>query len=101
MEAVEVAVEQAVERGQGEAVSPLFAEIHAQYGAAFDAALARNVADALAEDIGAGDLTGRLVHADDVRDARIVVREDAVLCGVLWFNAVMREVDPRIDVRWL
>ncbi len=81
-------------------MSPLFAEIHAQYGAAFDAALARNVADALAEDVGAGDQTGRLVPADDVRDARIIVREDAVLCGVPWFNAVMREVDPRIDVQW-
>ena len=45
-------------------VSPLFAEIHAQYGEAFDAALARNVADALAEDIGSGDQTGRLVPAD-------------------------------------
>ncbi|HWX11050.1 MAG TPA: nicotinate-nucleotide diphosphorylase (carboxylating), partial [Trinickia sp.] len=94
------AVEGAVERNQVEAVSPLFAEIYAQYGAAFDAALARNVADALAEDIGAGDQTGRLVPADDVRNARIIVREDAVLCGVLWFNAVMRQVDPRIDVQW-
>ncbi|MFM0230394.1 carboxylating nicotinate-nucleotide diphosphorylase [Paraburkholderia sediminicola] len=94
------AVEGAVERNQVEAVSPLFAEIHAQYGAAFDAALARNVADALAEDVGAGDQTGRLVPADDVRNARIIVREDAVLCGVLWFNEVMRQVDPRIDVQW-
>jgi nicotinate-nucleotide pyrophosphorylase (carboxylating) len=52
------------------AVSPLFAEIHAEYGAAFDAALARNVADALAEDIGTGDQTGRLVPADDARSIR-------------------------------
>jgi nicotinate-nucleotide pyrophosphorylase (carboxylating) len=81
-------------------VSPLFAEIHAQYGAAFDAALARNVADALAEDIGSGDQTGRLVPADDVRNARIIVREEAVLCGVPWFDAVMRAVDPRIEVQW-
>ena len=66
------AVEGAVERNQVEAVSPLFAEIHAQYGAAFDAALARNVADALAEDVGAGDQTGRLVPADD-RIARFAV----------------------------
>ncbi len=60
----------------------------------------RNVADALAEDVGAGDQTGRLVPADDVRDARIIVREEAVLCGVPWFNEVMRQVDPRIDVQW-
>ncbi|MFP3590105.1 nicotinate-nucleotide diphosphorylase (carboxylating), partial [Paraburkholderia sp. SIMBA_055] len=47
-------------------MSLLFAEIRAQYGAAFDAAQTRNVADALAEDIGAGDETGRLVPADEV-----------------------------------
>jgi len=82
------------------AASPLLDEVRAQYGAAFDAALARNVAAALAEDVGAGDQTGRLVPADEVRDARILVREDAVLCGVLWFDEVMRRVDSRIDVRW-
>jgi nicotinate-nucleotide pyrophosphorylase (carboxylating) len=82
------------------AVSPLFAEIHAEYGAALDAALARNVADALAEDIGIGDQTGRLVPVDEIRNARITVREEAVLCGVLWFDAVMRAIDPRIEVQW-
>ena len=74
-------------------VSPLFAEIRARYGAAFDAALARNVADTLAEDVGDGDRTGRLVPADSIRDARILVREEAVLCGVPWFVAVMQQVE--------
>lgn len=83
-----------------QAVSPLIEEIRAQYGAAFDAALARNVAEALAEDVGTGDVTGRLVPADAVREARIIVREEAVLCGVPWFAAVMRAVDPAIDVEW-
>jgi len=90
----------AVEFAREDAASPLFAEVRAQYGEAFDAAIARNVADALAEDIGSGDQTGRLVPADDLRDARIIVREDAVLCGVLWFNEVLQRVDARIDVRW-
>lgn len=94
------AIQEAVLFGPEQAVSPLFAEIHAQYGAAFDAALTRNVADALAEDIGSGDQTGRLVPAGEVRNARIIVREDAVLCGVPWFNGVLRAVDPRIDVQW-
>jgi nicotinate-nucleotide pyrophosphorylase (carboxylating) len=84
----------------GDVVSPLFAEIRAQYGDALDVALARNVTDALAEDVGSGDLTGYLVPADEMRDARIIVREEAVLCGVMWFGEVMRRVDPRIDVRW-
>jgi nicotinate-nucleotide pyrophosphorylase (carboxylating) len=83
-----------------EAASPLLAEVREQYGAAFDAAIARNIADALAEDVGSGDQTGRLVPADEMRDARIIVREEAVLCGVLWFDGVMQSVDPRIEVRW-
>ena len=83
-----------------DAVAPVLDEVRSQYGAAFDAAIARNVADALEEDVGPGDQTGRLVPADDVRDARIIVREDAVLCGVLWFDGVVKQVDPRIEVRW-
>ncbi|WP_213299950.1 carboxylating nicotinate-nucleotide diphosphorylase [Paraburkholderia sacchari] len=83
-----------------DAVAPVLDEVRAQYGAAFDAAIARNVADALEEDVGPGDQTGRLVPADEVRDARIIVREDAVLCGVLWFDGVVKRVDPRIEVRW-
>jgi nicotinate-nucleotide pyrophosphorylase (carboxylating) len=89
-----------VEFARVEAVSPLFAEVRAQYGEAFDAAIARNVADALDEDVGGGDQTGRLVPADDLRDARIIVREEAVLCGVPWFNEVLHRVDPRMDVQW-
>lgn len=82
------------------AVSPLYDDIRAQYGAAFDDALARNVADVLAEDIGPGDQTGRLVAAGERRRASIIVREEAVLCGVPWFDAVMRRVEPTIGVRW-
>ncbi|WP_175940601.1 carboxylating nicotinate-nucleotide diphosphorylase [Caballeronia sp. BCC1704] len=80
--------------------SPIFDEVRSQYGEAFDAALARNVADTLAEDIGPGDVTGRLVPADARRTARIIVREDAVLCGAPWFDEVMRRVDASIEVEW-
>lgn len=83
-----------------DAVSPLFADISREYGAAFDAAIARNVADALAEDVGNGDQTGRLVPDGAPRRARVIVREDAVLCGVPWFDAVVRAVDPSIEVDW-
>lgn len=85
----------------GQLVSPLFDEIRAQYGAAFDQALARNVSDALAEDIGDGDRTGLLVPAGMERTARIIVREEAVLCGVPWFEGVMQRVDASIRVEWL
>jgi len=82
-------------------VSPLFEEIRALYGEAFDQALQRNVTDALAEDIGDGDRTGLLVPATARRTARITVREEAVLCGVSWFEAVMRRVDESIRIEWL
>ncbi|CAM2149017.1 Nicotinate-nucleotide pyrophosphorylase [carboxylating] [Pararobbsia alpina] len=75
-------------------------EIRALYGAALDDALKRNVADALAEDIGTGDLTGLLVPEGAPRRARVIVREHAVLCGVPWFNEVVRSVDPSIEIDW-
>ncbi|RKP56732.1 carboxylating nicotinate-nucleotide diphosphorylase [Pararobbsia silviterrae] len=75
-------------------------EIRALYGAALDDALRRNVADALAEDVGSGDLTGQLVPEGPPRRARVIVREDTVLCGVPWFNEVMRSVDPTLRIEW-
>ncbi len=75
-------------------------EVRAQYGAALDDALARNVADALAEDVGSIDQTGRLVPEGPARRARVIVREEAVLCGSPWFNEVMRSVDPSIRIEW-
>ncbi|HEV7833788.1 MAG TPA: carboxylating nicotinate-nucleotide diphosphorylase [Caballeronia sp.] len=82
-------------------VSPLLEEIRALYGAAFDQALQRNVTDALAEDVGDGDRTGLLVPTTVRRTALITVREEAVLCGVPWFEAVMHRVDESIRVEWL
>lgn len=55
---------------------------------------------ALAEDVGAGDLTATLVAADTSAEARVVTREDAVLCGAAWFDEVFRQTDDRIRVAW-
>lgn len=72
--------------------------------APFDADLARafeaNINAALAEDIGSGDLTGKLVPDNEQVRARVVVREAAVLCGAPWFEGVMSQLDPRIRVDW-
>jgi len=64
------------------------------------AAIEANVAAALAEDVGDGDRTGALVPADAQVHARLIVREDAVLCGQPWADEVLRRVDPRIRVQW-
>ncbi len=59
----------------------------------------RNVREALAEDIGTGDWTARLVPSGPAR-ARIRVREEAVLCGIDWFEACVRALDPAVTFDW-
>ena len=54
----------------------------------------RNVAQALAEDVGTGDLTARLIDADVRTRARVISREAAILCGQPWFEATLRVLDP-------
>ncbi len=63
-------------------------------------ARARNVRDALMEDIGRGDWTGRLVPEGRRVRARVLVREDAVLCGREWFEAVVLALDAGASLRW-
>lgn len=58
------------------------------------------VCQALDEDLGGGDLTASLVSADARAVANVVVREQAVLCGVDWFNTVFRQLDPDIVIQW-
>ncbi|WP_454764852.1 carboxylating nicotinate-nucleotide diphosphorylase [Cupriavidus campinensis] len=70
------------------------------YGPALRAALEANVSAAIAEDVGTGDLTGLLIPAAKPVQARVIVRESAVLCGQPWFDACMKAVDPRLQVRW-
>lgn len=64
------------------------------------AAVRDNVAAALREDIGTGDLTGSLLDPAQTVSARLIVREAAVLCGRPWFDAVLAAVDPAIRVAW-
>ena len=63
-------------------------------------ALERNVQIALLEDVGACDLTGLLVPENSHVRAQVVVREDAILCGAPWFEAVMFSLDSGISIEW-
>lgn len=64
------------------------------------AARERNIRDALAEDIGRGDWTALLVPADQRVRARVIVREDAVLCGRDWFDGCVRALDAQARIVW-
>lgn len=63
-------------------------------------ARARNVRDALFEDVGVCDWTAQLVPAGQRVKARLIVREPAVLCGRDWFDAGLLQLDPSATVRW-
>jgi len=84
-------------------------------------AIEANVAAALAEDLGVSlspplslgeranrfaaalsrDLTAQLIPADRAARARLIAREEAVLCGIPWFEACFKALDPRAQVTWL
>jgi len=63
--------------------------------------IARQVAAALAEDLGGGDVTAALVPATEQVRATIVAREPAVLCGTDWVDATFRQLDAAIHLEWL
>ncbi|WP_374256504.1 carboxylating nicotinate-nucleotide diphosphorylase [Aquabacterium sp.] len=60
----------------------------------------RNVRDALFEDVGVCDWTAQLVPANQRVKARLIVREEAVLCGRDWFEACLRQLDPAARITW-
>jgi len=62
-------------------------------------ARARNVRDALREDVGAVDWTARLVP-HRAATARVQVRQEAVLCGRDWFEACVRALDGAARFDW-
>lgn len=60
----------------------------------------RNVDAALAEDVGAGDLTAQLIPAGQMGKATVISREPAVLAGAPWFNKAFRRVSENVTLHW-
>ena len=67
---------------------------------ALEETVTRDVTRALAEDVGTGDLTARLVPAERQASARLMTREDGVLCGTEWFDRTFEELDPDVEIFW-
>jgi nicotinate-nucleotide pyrophosphorylase (carboxylating) len=55
---------------------------------------------ALAEDIGSGDLTAGLISTVTRINACVMTREEAILCGQMWFDEVFHQIDAAIKVQW-
>lgn len=59
-----------------------------------------DVRRALAEDVGAGDLTARLVPGERTAHARVITREAGVFCGRPWVSATFDQIDAGMKVTW-
>ena len=55
----------------------------------------------LEEDIGSGDITAAIIPEATRALAEVVTREDMVLCGRAWFDAVFKALDSNVEVIWL
>lgn len=60
----------------------------------------REVASALAEDIGTGDLTAQLIPASASATGRVITRQDAIVCGIAWFDTVFQMLESESSVVW-
>ena len=65
-----------------------------------DEQLLHTVRSALVEDIGSGDISAELIPADRQAQATVTSREQAIVCGMAWFNAVFAELDSTIRIDW-
>lgn len=63
--------------------------------------LSQDIARALSEDVGTGDITAQLIPANQSARARVITREAAVICGQRWVDEVFRQVDPSCHLEWL
>ena len=62
--------------------------------------LEATVTAALIEDLGSGDLTASLIDPDKQTRARVITRDNAVICGRPWVNEVIRQVDATMEIDW-
>ncbi|ECE6725628.1 carboxylating nicotinate-nucleotide diphosphorylase [Acinetobacter ursingii] len=60
-----------------------------------------NVQQALAEDIGDGDITALLTPENEQATATIISRENMVLAGRPWVDALISQYDPTVQIVWL
>ena len=55
----------------------------------------------LEEDMGSGDITAAIIPETMTAEAEVMTREDMVLCGQAWFDAVFKYLDADVTINWL
>lgn len=59
-----------------------------------------NVSIALKEDVGSGDITALLIAEEKHATARVITREDCIICGIDWVNEVFKQVSEALNITW-
>lgn len=60
-----------------------------------------NIQQALAEDIGDGDITALLTPENEMANATVISREEMILTGQPWVNALIQSYDANVEITWL
>lgn len=63
-------------------------------------AIDSQIRQAVAEDLGKGDVTVGLIEPDHRSTAEVISRETAVICGQIWFNHTFRQLADDIAITW-
>ena len=69
--------------------------------ALLEQAIQINIQHALQEDIGDADITALLTPEDEQATATIITRQNMVLAGQPWVNALIQAYDPSVQITWL
>jgi nicotinate-nucleotide pyrophosphorylase (carboxylating) len=62
--------------------------------------LSITVARALEEDVGSGDISAALIPRSTAIKARLITRDNAVLCGIPWAREVLRQLGEKVQPTW-
>ncbi len=63
-------------------------------------AAAENVRQALAEDVGSGDISAALISDNTIATAQVITRQDGIFCGSTWVEETVKQVDELIVLNW-
>ncbi len=58
------------------------------------------VHNAIAEDVGTGDVTAGMIPEDEFSLASVITREPAIICGIDWFEEVFAQIDSQVFIEW-
>ena len=59
-----------------------------------------NILAFLEEDLGTGDLTASIIPEHITATAKVITRENMVLCGQAWFDAVFKQLNSTVTIDW-